>query len=113
MPAILIEGGFMDSIIDIRKLRDKNVLENVGRMIAQALATYLKLKKISISVEKEEESNVFLNETGREEIRSLLKKARSEGIIDSEVHNDDAIAKYDDIELLSYQAAVINRTFNK
>ena len=95
MPAILIEGGFMDSTI------------------AEALATYLKLKKISIPVEKEEESNVFLNETGREEIRSLLKKARSEGIIDSEVHNDDAIAKYDDIELLSYQAAVINRTFNK
>ena len=64
-------------------------------------------------MEKKEESNVFLNETGREEIRSLLKKARSEGIIDSKVHSDDAIAKYDDIQLLSYQAAVINRTFNK
>lgn len=113
MPAILIEGGFMDSTIDIMKLRDQNVLENAGRMIAEALATYLKLKKISIPVEKKEESNVFLNETGREEIRSLLKKARSEGIIDSKVHSDDAIAKYDDIQLLSYQAAVINRTFNK
>ena len=116
MPAILIEGGFMDSTIDIVKLRNRNVLENAGRMIAQALATYLKLKKPSqpsIPVEKEEESNVFLNKTGREEIRSLLKKARSEGIIDSKVHTDDAIAKYDDIQLLSYQAAVINRTFNK
>lgn len=113
MPAILIEGGFMDSIIDIRKLRDKNVLENVGRMIAQALATYLKLKNPSTPVEEEEVSSVFLNETGRTEIRSLLKKARSEGIIDAEVHTDDAIEKYDDIQLLSYQAAVINRTFNK
>lgn len=113
MPAILIEGGFMDSTNDIIKLRDKNVLENAGRMIAEALATYLKLTKPSIPVEKKEESNVFLNETGREEIRSLLKKARSEGIIDSKVHSDDAIAKYDDIQLLSYQAAVINRTFNK
>ena len=113
MPAILIEGGFMDSTIDIVKLRNRNVLENAGRMIAEALAMYLNLKKPSIPVEKEEESNVFLNETGREEIRSLLKKARSEGIIDSKVHSDDAIAKYNDIQLLSYQAAVINRTFNK
>ena len=113
MPAILIEGGFMDSMIDIHKLRDKNVLENVGRMIAQALATYLKLKTLSTPVEEKEVSSVFLNETGRTEIRSLLKQARNEGIIDAEVHTDDAIEKYDDIQLLSYQAAVINRTFNK
>lgn len=87
----------MNSIIDICKLRDKNVLENVGRMIAQALAVYLKLKNPSIPVEEKEVSSVFLNETGRIEIRSLLKKARSEGIIDAEVHTDDAIEKYDDI----------------
>ena len=39
------------------------------------------------------------------------KKARSKGIISAQMHTDDAISKYDDIELLSYQAAIINRTF--
>ncbi|BDH62296.1 hypothetical protein MTP04_24260 [Lysinibacillus sp. PLM2] len=45
MPAILIEGGFMDSRIDIVKLRDNRVLENAGKLIAQALANYLGLKR--------------------------------------------------------------------
>ena len=45
MPAILIECGFMDSTIDIKKLRDENVLRNAGKMIAQALAAHLGFKK--------------------------------------------------------------------
>ena len=43
--AILVEGGFMDSTIDIKVLRDKNKLDNVGRLIAYAVAQYLGLKK--------------------------------------------------------------------
>ena len=112
MPAILIEGGFMDSTIDIKKLRDKNVLENAGRMIAQALATYLRLKKVDTPAKEKEETKVFLNDTGREEIRELLKKARDKGIIGN-THTDAKIDAYDDVQLLSYQAAVINRTFDK
>lgn len=51
MPAILIEGGFMDSTIDIVKLRDKKALRDAGRNIADAVAKYLKLslKKSSSS----------------------------------------------------------------
>lgn len=45
MPAILIEGGFMDSNIDIKKLRDDKVLERAGKNIADAVAAYFKLKK--------------------------------------------------------------------
>ncbi|WP_052126060.1 N-acetylmuramoyl-L-alanine amidase [Ureibacillus massiliensis] len=45
MPAILIEGGFMDSSIDIKKLRDRNVLENAGKLIAQALGKFLRLSR--------------------------------------------------------------------
>ena len=45
MPAILIEGGFMDSTIDIKKLRDSVALENVGTSIAQAFAKFAGLKK--------------------------------------------------------------------
>lgn len=52
-----------------------------------------------------------LNETGRNEIRDLLKKARKAGIIDATFHTDQKINAYTDTELLSYQAAVINRTF--
>ena len=53
----------------------------------------------------------ILNDTGRKEIRELLKKARDKGIIDAKVHTDAKINAYDDVQLLSYQAAVINRTF--
>lgn len=45
MPAILIEGGFMDSTIDIKKMRDDKVLERTGQALADALASYCKLKK--------------------------------------------------------------------
>ena len=46
MPAILIEGGFMDSTIDIIKLRDDEVLKNAGILIAQAFAKFAGLKKV-------------------------------------------------------------------
>ena len=45
MPAILVEGGFMDSSIDIQKLRDSKVLENAGKAVAQAFAQFAGLKK--------------------------------------------------------------------
>lgn len=44
-PAILIEGGFMDSTIDIKVLRNKTTLENVGKQVAVAFAEFKKLKK--------------------------------------------------------------------
>ncbi|MGE7023069.1 hypothetical protein [Solibacillus cecembensis] len=53
----------------------------------------------------------LLNETGRIEIRELLKKARKARIIDAAFHTDEKIGKYTDIELMSYQAAFVNRTF--
>ena len=45
MTAILIEGGFMDSLIDIKRLRDDKVLERAGRAVAQAVAQFAGLKK--------------------------------------------------------------------
>ena len=60
---------------------------------------------------QKEEEIILLNDTGRAEIRVLLKKAREKGIIDVNKHTDAEIEKYNDIQLLSYQAAVINRTF--
>lgn len=45
MTAILLEGGFMDSRIDIVKMRDIEVLNNAGKAVAEAVAQYAGLKK--------------------------------------------------------------------
>lgn len=52
MPAVLIEGGFMDSTIDIVKLRDKKLLEKVGEGVAKAACKYLGVKQPSAPAEK-------------------------------------------------------------
>lgn len=44
MPAILTEGGFMDSLIDIKALRSKERLKAQGEALAEALADYFKLQ---------------------------------------------------------------------
>lgn len=45
MHAVLIEGGFMDSKVDIKKLRNNTVLDNAGKAIALGLAKHYGLKK--------------------------------------------------------------------
>ncbi|EIM04917.1 N-acetylmuramoyl-L-alanine amidase (Autolysine) [Planococcus antarcticus DSM 14505] len=45
MPAILIKGGFMDSLIDIQKLGNKDVLKQAGKNAAQTVAQYGSLKR--------------------------------------------------------------------
>lgn len=44
MPAILTEGGYMDSTIDIKKMRNNAVLRNAGVAIAQGIVAYAGLK---------------------------------------------------------------------
>lgn len=51
MPAFLTEGGFMDSTVDITKLRDDNYLKAQGEAIAEGLAVYFKLKLKPIAKE--------------------------------------------------------------
>lgn len=45
MPAILLEGAFMDSTTDIVKLRDDKVLQQAGQGIAEGVAEFLALKR--------------------------------------------------------------------
>lgn len=45
MPAILIEGGFMDSTIDIVKMRDNTVMDRTGKALADAIASHFGLRK--------------------------------------------------------------------
>ncbi|WP_405103027.1 LysM peptidoglycan-binding domain-containing protein [Oceanobacillus sp. FSL H7-0719] len=47
MPAILIEGGFMDSTIDIVKMRNSTVMDLTGKALADAIASHFGLKKKS------------------------------------------------------------------
>lgn len=51
MPAVLLEGGFMDSTIDIKKLRDDSVLASSGVGVAQGVVEYAKLKKKNITIQ--------------------------------------------------------------
>lgn len=44
MPAILVEGGFMDSTIDIKKLRNDAVLTKAGQGIAEGILSYFNIK---------------------------------------------------------------------
>ena len=44
MPAILTEGGYMDSTIDIVKMRDDEVLKQAGVAIAKVVAEWLGVK---------------------------------------------------------------------
>lgn len=51
--AILIEGGFMDSTIDIKKLRDDKVLEQAGINVAHAVLEYAGIKGKKKDTKKE------------------------------------------------------------
>lgn len=67
-------------------------------------------ERIQKALDKEKKMDL-LTPNGRAEIRALLKKAREKNIINKAIHTDTAIEQYDDIQLLSYQAAVMNRVF--
>ncbi|SOC35149.1 N-acetylmuramoyl-L-alanine amidase family protein [Ureibacillus acetophenoni] len=106
MPAILIEGGFMDSTIDIKKLRDDRVLENAGKIIAQSFANFVGLKRITFGNKEEEEMAQFLNKTGRAEAKEMIQRGVEEKLFHDKHENVD---EYDDIQLLSFALAYVNR----
>ncbi|PUB12334.1 N-acetylmuramoyl-L-alanine amidase [Paenisporosarcina sp. OV554] len=61
MPAILIEGGFMDSYIDINVMRDNSKLEAHGEAIAAGLVQYFGLK-LKVAVK----NYLSIGDTGKE-----------------------------------------------
>lgn len=83
MPAILIEGGFMDSTIDIKKLRDDNVLKRAGINVADGVAKYFNLKEKPKPKPKPKPSTgklykvqvgAFSNKANADKLASELKK---------------------------------------
>jgi N-acetylmuramoyl-L-alanine amidase len=80
MPAVLTEGGFMDSTIDIHSMRDDGNLKAQGEAIADALAVYFKLvKKQGASTQKEDDDLKFTSGTLKREFETFLNsKAQRE-----------------------------------
>jgi len=110
-PAILLEVCFVNSTVDtaIYNRDFEKICQAIAKELALAVGKSLSTSS-TVEDKKETIKLELLNDTGRSEIRELLKSARETKIIGS-VHTDEKIAKYTDVELLSYQAAVINRTF--
>jgi N-acetylmuramoyl-L-alanine amidase len=107
-PAILIEVCFVNSTVDVALYRRD--FEKIALGIAAELMTYV--GGSAPSREPEVVDLKFLSVSGRSEIRQLLRKARGHKVI-GDTHTDEQIEKYNDIQLLSYFAAVVNRTFMK
>src|SRR5690625_3291852 len=83
MPAILIEGGFMDSSIDIKKLRDKAVLKRAGRNIAEGIAEYFGLKKKATKAPSKPSSALYKIQIGafskKANADNLARRAKAKG----------------------------------
>ena len=129
MPAVLIEYGFISNLNDEKIIAFE--IEKQAQLTINGINSYLGVKEKPVTLKpiskpnpitntEEESGEIMLTETGRKEIRGLLKKARTKTylvngkeipIIDPSVHTDLKIEQYSDVQLISYQAAVINRTF--
>lgn len=117
-PAILIEVCFVTSTVDAATYRRD--FEKICQAIAKELAAFIGYTLNNHLPIEGEKSMELLNDTGRQEIRALLKKARNKTyylngkevpLINPSIHTDAKIDAYTDQQLLSYQAAIINRTF--
>lgn len=64
MPAVLIEGGFMDSRTDIEALRNPQRLKAQGEAIAEAVIAYYQLKKKSSTTSSINHEKTFRLVTG-------------------------------------------------
>lgn len=107
MPAILLEGGFMDSTIDIKQMRNDKVLENAGIEVAKGIAEHFELQSVKTASKpelKKEEVKLyqpshkeFLNDT-LIVLRRLEKKEKDaidpqwrQKLINGELTDSDAI----------------------
>ncbi|RKQ34736.1 N-acetylmuramoyl-L-alanine amidase [Oceanobacillus halophilus] len=71
MPAVLVEGGFMDSVTDIKKLRDDQVLARAGRYAAEAVAEYAGLTDRGRKTPSENETSTPKTESSpNEQVKS-------------------------------------------
>lgn len=98
MPAVLTEGGFMDSTVDIHALRSDTMLRKQGEAIAEALAVYFKL------VPKKEEVKVATveNQKPSASLAEEFKRAVEAGITDGS--NPQQTAKREEVAVMVLRA---------
>lgn len=120
MPAILIEGGFMDSTIDIKVMRDTNKLQNAGKLIAQALASHLKLQLKNVETTKPTEltknkpegdktmkMSELLNASQMKQLEESYKKAYNQGKLNSDEWHKKVANKTIMLHEVAYLNAVL------
>lgn len=109
MPAVLLEGGFMDSNIDIKKLRDSRVLKNAGIEIAKAVAEYANLKKKENALYKVQVGAFSIRENA-ENLLEQLKEDGYNGFITTENTQLDSNSKKEEsievVNKLEYKEAI-------
>jgi len=115
MPAVLIEYGFISNLDDEKIIAFE--IEKQAQLTFEGINNFFGVTTTTPKPPTENtnptgDDEVMLTETGRNAIRELIKKAREKGIISKIVHTDAKIARYTDKQLLSYQAAIMNNTFN-
>ena len=93
MPAILTEGGFMDSTIDIRTMQNDSKLIAQGNSIAEGLAIYFKLQtKVAsedVSMWEKRDGLLKLSQWQKDEVIKIYKHARGKGVFSSAEHETD------------------------
>lgn len=120
MPAILTEGGFMDSSTDIKKMRNDRFLKAQGEAIANGVAEYLGLvikpspkPIVTTTSDKKESVRMFKpsTKTLENEMVKFLETAHKDGILTSdewEKKAKDGTLTLDDAVAL--QATVFRRS---
>jgi N-acetylmuramoyl-L-alanine amidase len=93
MPAILLEGGYMDSSDDIKKLRDNNVLRAAGYAAATGVAQYagLKMKAQSVKTEASYVAKPSPEQTAYEkEMTDAIDFLKWKGVITKDLRNEQS-----------------------
>ncbi len=99
MPAVLTEGGFMDSRIDIKSMRDNAKLKSQGEAIADGIMEFLNVNNTNSAPDKV--SKPKEKQTGSEQITksktntggSIVDYLKSQGIDSSKANRKKLAAK--------------------
>lgn len=82
MPAILTEGGYMDSSIDIKKLRDNGVLKKAGEAIADGVLAYFGMSSSKPAAKTETKKPAPAKTVSKPSTNKYPAAKSGEGIVD-------------------------------
>lgn len=103
MPAILTENGFIDHASDAAKLKQSSFLDKIARGHVNGLVEIFKLKRLTPERKLSGMKPNWANWQW-EEAQTILRKAREQGILNSEEWEKKAASKnltFDELEFLN------------